>query len=147
MKMKTSARLRPRQRGFSLIELMVTVAAVAILAGVATPIYLEQTKKTRRADGFACLMDAAQRQENYFYTNNTYTTTVTNLGRSATCGDDGNYTLSVAAGTTGSIATSYKLTATRAGTQASDKKCGDLTLSSEGVKGNVNASSPASDCW
>ena len=135
--------------GFTLIELMITVAIVAIIAAIAVPMYGEQMKKTRRADAYACLMDGSQHQEDFFYQNNTYTTNLANLGLGAapvSCGE-GNYTLSAATGASGNIATSYLLTATRAGTQAQDTKCGDLTLGSTGAKGNLNASRPASECW
>ncbi len=136
-------------RGFTLIEVMVTVSIVAIIAAIAVPMYGEQTRKTRRADAYACLMDGSQRQEDFFYQNNTYTTNLANLGMGAgpvSCGE-GNYTFSAAAGASGNIATSYLLTATRAGSQTQDTKCGDLTLSDTGVKGNLNASRPASECW
>lgn len=147
MKIQPSGKPATRQTGFSLIELMITVAVVAILASIATPMYQDQVRKTRRADGFACLMEATQRQESYFYTNNTYTTLPADISLNATCGVDGYYTLSFAAGISGDIATSYLATATRASLQVADTKCGDLTISSEGVKGNANATLPATSCW
>jgi type IV pilus assembly protein PilE len=138
-----------QQRGFTLIEVMIVVAIIAIIASIAFPSYQDQMRKTRRADAYSCLMDAAQRQEKYYYQNNTYTTTLTDLGYAAggvSCGDDGNYTLTAAAGG-GGIGNSYVLTATRANAQTADTRCGDLTLSSTGVKGNTNATAAASECW
>jgi len=129
---------------------MVTLVIAGILATIAVPGYQNHMQKVRRADAYACLLDAAQRQENFFYQNNRYATSVAELGLlNANCGAESHYTLAApAAGPTGSINTSYLLTATRASAaQAKDTKCGDLTLNSAGAKGNKNASMPASECW
>ena len=132
-------------QGFTLIELMIAVAIMGIIAAIALPSYNAQMMKTRRADAYSCLVDASQRQEDFFYQNNSYTATLTNLGYAAdpvSCGDDANYTLTATA-----TANNYLLTATRANVQTGDTQCGDLTLSSTGVKGNTNGSLPAASCW
>lgn len=135
-------------QGFTLIELMIVVAILGIIAAIALPSYNAQMTKTRRADAKTCLVDAAQRQEDFFYRGNTYSTTLTDLGFAAgtvNCGDDANYTLTAAAGGSG-IGSSYILTATRANAQAGDALCGNFTLSSTGVKG-VTGSLSAGECW
>ena len=139
-----------RQTGFTLVELMIAVAVIGILAAVAYPSYTDYVYRARHSDAYDCLVDAAQRQEEFFYNNNTYTTNLAGLGLAngvVSCGDGGSYTLTAAAGATGNIANSYLLTATRAGAQIGDTKCGDLTLSNIGVQGNVNGSQPANQCW
>ncbi len=73
-------------KGITLIELMIVVAVVAILAGVAYPAYTDQMTKTRRSDGHAALLEAMSRQEKFYTNNNTYTTSLSNL----TYGVDGN---------------------------------------------------------
>ena len=146
---KTAHKQAYRQNGFTLIELIITVAIIAILAGVAYPSYTDYVYRARHSDAYDCLVDASQRQEEFFYNNNTYTTNLAGLGLAAgvvSCGDGGSYTLTAAAGATG-IGSSYLLTATRTGAQTGDTKCGDLTLSNIGVKGNLNASRPADECW
>src|SRR6266511_2814437 len=52
-----------KPNGFTLIELIVTVAIVAILARIAYPIYQDQVTRARRAEGKAALLKAAQLQE------------------------------------------------------------------------------------
>jgi type IV pilus assembly protein PilE len=150
--MNRAERRPARERGFTLIELMIAIVVVAILASIAVPSYQTYMEKARRADAYACLTDAAQRQESFFYQNNSYTTNLAALGLTAvpvTCGDGDYYTLTATADPAlgNNIATSYLLTATRAGAQQSDTGCGDLTLNSAGAKGNVNATKPASQCW
>jgi type IV pilus assembly protein PilE len=140
----------PRRRhGFTLIELLITLVIAGILATIAVPSYQNHVQKARRADAYSCLLDAAQRQENFFYQNNRYTTSIAELGLpNANCGTGAHYTLAAAAGPSGSINTSYLMTASRASAaQLADTKCGDLTLNSAGAKGNKNASKPASECW
>ena len=58
--------------GFSLMELMIVVAIVAILGSIAYPSYLNQVTKSRRTDAQAVLMEAAQFMERFYTENNRY---------------------------------------------------------------------------
>ena len=71
-----------RHRGFTLIELMITVAIVAILAGIAYPSYKAYVQKGNRASAEAFLMDGAQRQQQYFLHNRIFAPDHTTLFRS-----------------------------------------------------------------
>lgn len=61
-----------RDKGFTLIELMIAVAIVGILAAIAYPSYTEYVKKTRRAEAASVLMEAVQVAERYFTQNGSY---------------------------------------------------------------------------
>lgn len=55
----------PSQEGFSLVELAAVVSIVAILTSVAYPSYREQVVRTYRSEAQQCLVDLANRQEQY----------------------------------------------------------------------------------
>ncbi|MDP2448637.1 MAG: type IV pilin protein [Polaromonas sp.] len=62
------------QSGFTLIELMITVAIVGILAAVAYPAYTDSVRKGKRAEARTALMNLLQQQERYLTQMNTYET-------------------------------------------------------------------------
>src|SRR3954469_13542635 len=80
--MMTFLRASPRraQCGFTLIELMITVAIIGILAAVAYPAYNSSVRKARRADAKTALLDLAQREERFMSTANTYSDKPSDLG-------------------------------------------------------------------
>jgi type IV pilus assembly protein PilE len=63
--MNATPQPRPRQAGFTLIELMITVAIVGILAAIAFPSYQDSVRKGKRAEGRTALLDFLQQQERY----------------------------------------------------------------------------------
>lgn len=146
--MKTFPSLSPRAQGFTLIEVMVTCAIVALVTVIALPIYQGSVQKARRSDAKNALLDLAAREERYFATNNTYTATATSLGYSAafpiavTNGGVASYTLNVTAATT----STFTAVATRGTPQANDA-CGDYQLTDQGTQSNVNYTSLTPPCW
>jgi type IV pilus assembly protein PilE len=68
-----------RKKGFTLIEVMVTVAIVAVLAAVAYPSYLDYIRRGKRATAQAALMDLASREQTYVLDRRTYTNVQANL--------------------------------------------------------------------
>jgi len=120
---------RSKNSGFSLIELMIVIVIIGIIAAIAYPSYQNSITKTRRADGQAALLDIMNAQERYFTENNTYTTTLSDINKSASS-EEGYYSIAASACGSG-ISACVLLTATPQGSQASD---GDLTYNSLGVK-------------
>lgn len=130
-----------KQQGFSLIELMIAVAIVAILAAIAYPAYNDQVTKARRSDAHAALLNTAALMEHYYTENNTYVgaNAPADIGASATS-PESHYDITIGNLT----ATTYTLTATpvAGGAQASDTTCGALSLTNT----NVKSPNPAV-CW
>ncbi|MCE8030874.1 prepilin-type N-terminal cleavage/methylation domain-containing protein [Halomonas daqingensis] len=60
------------QRGFTLIELMIAVAVIAILASIAVPSYRGYVERARVSDGQTGLMQAASEMERCYTVSNTY---------------------------------------------------------------------------
>jgi type IV pilus assembly protein PilE len=129
--------------GFTLIELMITVAVIAIIAAVAYPSYQSHVTRTHRDMAKACLSEHVHFMERYYTTNLTYVGAAPNLGCSNADGLGQRYTFTV----TNLARSTYNVSAAPVGTQASnDAQCGTLGMNQAGTR---SASGPkgAAGCW
>jgi type IV pilus assembly protein PilE len=123
--------LKSTHRGFTLIELMIVTAIVAILAAVAYPSYTKYVVRSNRTAAQAQMLDLANRQQQYLLANRTYATkTQLEAGYTLPSQLSSVYSWDMTVGS--STAPSFTVTFTGIGTQASD---GALTYTHDGVKG------------
>lgn len=135
-----------KNHGFTLIELMIVVAVVAILSAVAYPSYAEYIRRGHRADARAGLLQAQQWLERAATATGSYPTTLpTSLAWASDAAK--RYTISFKSGNTNAA---FTLVATRKdpGPQKDDR-CGNYTLTNTGAQGNDNLSGGATtaECW
>ena len=147
-------------QGFTLIEIIITVAIIGILLKIALPSYNNSIMQSRRTAAKTALLDLASREARYYSTNNAYTNSLTNLGY-------GNYTVgtqvanSISLPLNGSgeyydltVSTSnsnaqFLGTATPENAQAGDG-CGTYTIDNFGnqqANGSVGATANGINCW
>ncbi|MFG3447592.1 MULTISPECIES: type IV pilin protein [unclassified Stenotrophomonas] len=141
-----SSRIRRPRRvvGFTLIELMITVAVIAIISAIAYPSYNTQVRKSKRAAAKAEMVEYAQRAERQHTLNNSYAgfRFLENNSTTIASPRDGSavrYQITIAP-----AANTFTITAVPQGDQARDP-CGTLTVNQAGVKTPANTS--ALECW
>ena len=140
--------MRIQNRGFTLIEVMIVVAIVAVLSAIALPSYQEYIRRGHRAEARAALLQAAQWLERAATATGTYPLTAS-FPTTLTTMQSGRYTVAVASPPASAASgAAFTLTATPAGGQVGDK-CGSYTLTHSGVRGAASAASGAlvTECW
>ncbi len=135
-------------RGFTLVELLITIVVIGILSSIAYPSYTNYLRKARRAEAQQVLMDGALRQQQILLDSKAYVyepnqvwphpnagVTTPNLPASV----KPYYQITVDAKDESTTTPQFKLRATPIGTQATDS-CGVLTVD------HANTRTPA-NCW
>jgi type IV pilus assembly protein PilE len=134
-----------RSRGFTLLEVMIACAIVAILAAIAYPSYVSSVQKSRRAEAKAALLGVASQLERYTTEKGTYATAALGTGAGAVYAnhtENSYYNLSL----TNLTATTYTVRAAPTAAQAGDP-CGTLTYNEQGVKDVTGGSWTKAQCW
>jgi len=129
-----------KNKGFSLIELMVVLAIVALLLSYALPNYRQYVIKSKRAVAQNKVLEIAGMYEKFYANTNSYPTGLSGSGATLSLPNsylvDDEYTF-----TASSTATTWTITATATHGQADDTECPTITFSNLGSKG------PSAACW
>lgn len=130
---------KTRQTGYTLVEIMITIAVLAILVSLAVPGYFQYVVRANRSEGIEALMTAAACQERLLIRNNAYDA---DACEGTTQG--GHYAVTVV---TSNSNQNFVATAAPQGGQSRDS-CGSLALSDTGVKSAGGSTGAlASKCW
>lgn len=122
---------RKRALGFTLMELMIVVAIVAILSAIAYPSYQDHIRKSRRAAAQSFLMDVGAKQQQYLIDARTYATSLADLKISIPPEVSPYYTIDF---NPASTAIAFNVRATPQGTQTPDLGGAMLELDQSGTK-------------
>jgi type IV pilus assembly protein PilE len=132
------------RNGFTLIELMIVIAIVAVLAAIAYPSYREQVSRSRRADAKTVLMENAQFMERFYTQNGTYSGATLPILEAPKDGNTKYYDLAFTSGQP--TATTFIVEATPKGAMAGDA-CGAFTINQAGLKQTSGGTRSLEECW
>ena len=132
--------MNKNNRGFTLIELMIVVAILAIVAAWGYSSYRDTILKSHRSEGLGELLVIADKLERFYSDQGRYDTAVLSDIHGTSSGN-GYYVLSITTAT----AVQFTITAAPQGGQADDTKCGTFTLTSQGTR--TASGTDADKCW
>jgi type IV pilus assembly protein PilE len=136
--------LRTNQRGFTLVELMITVAVIGLLSAIAYPSYQQQVAKGRRTDAKQSLLELSQKLERYYTERGTYANATLGAGGIyPNVSSGGYYSLAI----TAQSADGFTVRATPVGNQVGDA-CDSFQYNQLGEQSvGANATMSAVKCW
>ena len=128
-----------KNKGFTLVELMIVVTIVGVLASISAPAYRSYVKAGERGEAVAALLKLSNQMEKFYLINNTYDGASISalMGSAKSAGE--RYTLAFEGNPD---AFGYTIKASPVET---DEECGALTLNSIGKKTATNGS--VDKCW
>ncbi len=139
-----------KQKGMTLMELMIAVAIVGVLAAIALPSYQNSIRKSKRADATTTVSKVAAEQEKFYMQNNKYGTTAqiaTKMnGTNVISTQSDHYTVAI---TSADVTKDYTITATAKGNQAKDTGCQTFTYNQSGTRGakTDKGADNTKTCW
>lgn len=134
-------------KGFTMVELMIVLAIIAILAAIAIPSYRHYVVRANRTEASKTLSDLAAREERFYYSNNVYTGTLADLNGTATM-ETHNYAFDIVASSASVAPATYAITATATGNQAKDDAaCQTISLDNIGRWSSTGTTNDDPKCW
>lgn len=121
---KKKAVARPRPKGWTLSELLISLALMAVLAAVALPAYTTQQRQARRTDAQSALQQLQLAQARWRGTHDSHASDLASLGWTSDRSPAGHYQIAI----DDASADGYVLTATPLDTQAKDSTCQPMRL-------------------